>query len=278
MPWKLAEKALFPKFSRGSEDGILANDHIAFLGDGVSDCYGEMIGNLTPGQFAIKAGIDALIDFLGRPEELVPFLTSSLGCAIASAHRPNPCGRPSFVFVAFFQSYDMIVRVGDCQYLTDGAGYNPGLMVDRVKVELRAGLIGEMLSPVSDRNARSKLRARILEHDPTADIMLEMTRLWQPRYANDPDPVFGYGVINGSTVPNSKIEYIRVPRDAREIILTSDGYCMQVVRGTLAATEREMHALLERDPLCIREWPSVRGLLPGCDRIDDCTYVRLVRE
>lgn len=278
--WRVVERVNIARDEarRPSEDGILADpDCIAVL-DGVSSGDStEKIEGLTPGQFAVQIGIEALKDAakLSDPKEVVPFVSRRLREALAPYKLTTT---PSFVFAAFFPHFGehgMIIRVADCSYLIDGEGNNPGLAIDRLKSKDRARRLREEIEQGADVDA-------LLADDPTRPRMRALTKDIQPRLANAPlsgnDTVFDkyrYPVVNGTDVPEDLVEYIEVPEGASSIILATDGYAPHALKQTLEETEDAQKEINERDKLAIGEIMSTRGIAPK--NIDDRSFVRVVR-
>lgn len=271
MDWKIIDRRTIAKDAmQGTEDlDIYVSERCVAVLDGHSNVPGVRVEGLTHGQFVVQAGRRAFDAFHGDdPHMLVKALTSKVGRELARIHL-NGHQRPGFVFVAFLLRSRVIVRVGDCQYLIDGEGHNPGIMPDRVKSEIRVTLLQRLLK---ERPLES-----LLVNDPTQGLMQDL-KVWQHTYRNNPDPTFGYGVIDGTPVPFEKIECIPVPGSATSVVLSSDGYPPHVLRVTLDETEAELRALLREDPLCYEKWVAVRGIPWGKERPDDCAYVSLQRK
>ncbi len=123
---------------RPSEDGSLIDPECFAVLDGVSSGDSQdKIEGLTPGQFAVQIGIEALKEAtrLENPQDIVPLVSRRLKEAL---DRYTLTTSPSFVFAAFFPKHNLIIRVGDCSYLVDGVGHNPGLGIDRLKAKDRS--------------------------------------------------------------------------------------------------------------------------------------------
>ncbi len=262
--WVVTDQTLIPKDEvRGTEDRILMSPHCLAVFDGVTTETGDVrIDGLTPGQFATENGCRALetAALFDDPRKIVPYLSESLGTAI----RRNPgIGRPSYVFAAFIPRHNLVVRVGDITCLVNGDGENRGLAVDDAKARKRQRALEKLL-------ALGTSLETLIENDPTKRFMRYATLRWQVRYTNSEHPMYGYGVVNGNRVPDSRIEYIPMPLGARSLVLTTDGYPRCVLRDRSAETHQALLDLLDRDPLCIREWVAARGV-PARGRIpDDC--------
>ncbi|MFE9968093.1 hypothetical protein OG894_42735 (plasmid) [Streptomyces sp. NBC_01724] len=107
--------------------------------------------------------------------------------------------------------------------------------------------------------------------DPGRQIILPVLKQ-QGLLANQPGP-FGYGVLDGSRVPEPYIEVI--PLDgAHEVVLASDGYL--TASPTLDEAERALAASIALDPLRITN-PGTKAVEPDRASFDDRAYVRLTR-
>ncbi len=271
--WSVAEVFSEAKDTqKGNEDGYFISDNCIAVFDGVSSVDPTWrINGLTPGQFAVKVAHDVLQEHSSvEPEEITALFTKHLKEALAG-HQFD--GRPSLVFVAYFPKRGELVRVGDCSYLIDGQGHNPGLAVDKARAIVRKrGLEKELAEGVSTEELRA--------NDPMREKMSGF-RAWQEHFSNNPQAIdFGYGVIDGTDVPGSFIERIAVPPSVRSIILASDGYPTQVLRGSLVETEAALQKLQAEDPLGITQEISIRPLKPEQGKqhaTDDRTYLRIER-
>ncbi|MBL8158133.1 hypothetical protein JNK62_01200 [bacterium] len=278
--WRIAERVNIARDEarRPSEDGTLTDPECIAALDGVSSGDStEKIEGLTPGQFAVQVGMEALKDAakLSDPKEVVPFVSRRLREALGPYTLTTT---PSFVFAAFFPNFGengMIIRVADCSYLIDGVGDNPGLAIDRLKSKDRARRLREEIEQGADVDA-------LLANDPTRPRMRALTKDIQPRLANAPlsgnDTIFDtyrYPVMNGHDVPEDLVEYIEVPKGASSIILATDGYPPQSLKPSLAETEAALKEIRDRDKLAIGDMLSTRGVMP--ENIDDRSYIRIVR-
>ena len=79
-----------------------------------------------------------------------------------------------------------------------------------------------------------------------------------------------YAVVDGFSIPASKVRIIRIPRTAREIVLASDGY--PHLKPTLDASEEALEKQLAADPLNIRLFKATKGWVAGNNSFDDRTY------
>lgn len=272
MAWEIIQQRVLPRNpSQGPEDAICESEWCIAVIDGHSNCCPNPIDSRTSGQYLVQAGCVALNEMSPdtRPDEVVPALSRAIE-PIGRRFAPDSRERPGFVFEMLLTKYDTIVRVGDCQYLIDGRGINHGMEAERLNARLRCLKLRRLL-------AEGFSRESLCSEDPTRPFIKKRIAQWQKRFRNADDPRFGFGVINGAEVPERFREIIPLTGSEKSIIFSSDGYPEWVLADSLEETEERLQELLRNDPLCIERWPSVRGLAPGADRTDDCTYVRMAR-
>ncbi len=269
--WKLMDQFSEARDEvRGTEDAFLVTEHCVAVLDGVSTPKNpKSVDGETPAQFAIRIAIDALRSATDlKAEDAAVFLTERLREAVAQTEVP---GNPSFVCVLFFPKQNRIVRIGDCSYLLDGVGYNPGIPPDVRRAAIRKHAIERARADgVSDEE--------LVEHDPVSARAQEL-REWQNQYANNPDaPEWGYAVVDGRDIPEQYVEHISVPVEAKSIVLASDGYPPSTLRNSLQETETALQTVERTDPLGIAE-RSIHAMKPkkGHAAADDRTYLRVTR-
>jgi hypothetical protein len=261
--WELTERFEAAKNEeKGSEDGVLVTPDCVAVFDGVSSGTSSVrIEGLTPGQFAVQAGMKALAETaqFSNEQDIVPHVSR----AVAEAVRTHSSDSvPSFVFIAFLPKKNLVIRVGDCSYLFDGIGHNPGLKVDDVKGIVRKRLL------------KNKTVEEILQNDTARERVHELTKTWQPHFKNNPEDLnLGYAAVDGSHVPNSLVEYIPVTSEVKSIVLASDGYHPSILRETLAETEQGLENMIIEDPTGL-QYNSTRNVEPVPD---DRTYVKITR-
>lgn len=263
--WSIAERFEAAKSEeRGTEDGILVSDECIAVFDGVSSGSNPVrIDGKTPGQFAVAVGMQALKEAARFTDEraIVPYVSE----AVASAVQKHPSdSTPSFVFVAFFPKRNLIIRVGDCSYLVDGTGHNPGLKVDEAKGVLRKRIL--------ERQRLTK--EEILKEDVARPRIQELTQTWQSYFKNnDADMSLGYAAIDGTPVPDRLVEYIPVSPSVQSIVLASDGYHPSILSDTVQASEEGLARMVEEDPTG-RASHSTRNTEPVPD---DRAFVKITK-
>lgn len=85
-----------------------------------------------------------------------------------------------------------------------------------------------------------------------------------------PKKLVAYKTINGFT---TTLDTYKAPQDISEIVLSSDGF--KVIKPTLDETISILKDQLKRDPYCINELKSTKGLVEGNVSFDDMSYLRL---
>lgn len=113
------------------------------------------------------------------------------------------------------------------------------------------------------------------KHSPGDDpgraaIMPLLTR--QSRFMNNPDAGdLAFGAIDGSGRSTACLEIVPA-KGAREIVLSSDGYC--AIDGTLAEAEATLADMLQRDPGLFLDCAQTKGIRPGNISFDDRAFLR----
>ena len=100
----------------------------------------------------------------------------------------------------------------------------------------------------------------------------------QGLWANRDEP-FGYGVINGTPVPEKYIYRKEVSSLVKEIILVSDGYPHLIVNNNInfGESEENLAYLLSIDPLCVNQLQGKKGLIKNNLAHDDRTWLTITR-
>jgi len=260
-----------------NEDALVVTPNFLAVIDGSSLAAHERFNNMTGGRFAaqnIAQNIGKLPHDIDAPNA-VDFLSRNLRDALdsASAEQGQPRGRSLAAagMVVYSRHRNEIWGVADCPFAVDGQVHETQLKLAAQRAQLRKYLIH---SEIADRKAKgqteSQIVADLLENDPTPNIIAKGIMANSRTFANNDDPVFGYGVINGDTVPRNHIRVVQVGQ-AREIILASDGY--PKIFNTLAKTEQYLADVNARDPLCYLENPQPKAVKGG-RYYDDVSYMR----
>lgn len=112
--------------------------------------------------------------------------------------------------------------------------------------------------------------ADVLATDPGLVATAPLLQL-QPALANNNVP-YGYGVLNGTGVPDRFLEVHPVPEHA-VVVLASDGYLC--AESTLRLAEERLRHAMEQDPAGLNELRDfAKTVRPGRNAPDDRSYLR----
>ena len=269
-PFQVLESFLCSKAGAadGGDDRLVVTPQVAAVLDGATDGSGATYQGVGAARFVAEVGAQVI-------EALPPDVTAQEAVARMSAAvkralqetRPShaPSRPPCFVFVLYCAARRELWRVGDAKYLIDGRGCNPETAVDAVIVKARQ-LVTQARLLAGDTVATLR------RDDPGREAVQELLEL-QTHFMNRPDNPYGYGAISGTEVPEKFIEVIKVPDDAREVVLASDGYPQ--VYASLRESEAWLARVLEQDPLLTELHLAAKGWRPGAASFDDRAYIRL---
>ncbi len=277
MSWQVvATHAIAKNETKGSEDNNFSASNLHVVFDGVSSGLDPQrpaptIEGMTPGQFAVQTGLAAIENAVASYRDRVSFV-QALSEALADAikQQSGDIGKPAYVFAVFLPEHDIIIQVGDCPVMIDGVVYASELWFDVAKARIRRWLLQHQV-------ARGKSVDELVRSDPTKPIMEWITQNLQFRCTNLSIRPFGYGVIDGQSVPDCHINVIPVSADAKRILLATDGFPPTVLDHDPPTMLQKMEQLLAEDPLCIDQWPAVRGIQPNGRWPDDATSLWLER-
>lgn len=252
------------------EDLVVVRDDLLAVVDGATDKSGRAFpdplgrdGTVTGGRFAALTVAEALGDVPPgvHPRVVVAALTAVLEVATERAAGVLPAyDRPCASVVVYDHTLRAVWRVGDCPWRVDDTVDAATKQVDVLTSTFRAAYLATF-DP-------DELAAT--DGDPGRDAILPLLRR-QQLLANRPGE-FGYGVLNGQPVPAEFIECWKLPDDAGELVLASDGY--PEITGTLADAEAELARRLATDPRCIAELRGTKGLADGLRSFDDRAWLR----
>ena len=162
--------------------------------------------------------------------------------------------------------------IGDCQF-----GYIDGenifrtvtntKLIDKCLSEWRRDIILSYLSRgrmTTEEIAANDPGRRIIQPFITHQVRYQNAKTQNP---------FNYTMLDGEPVPKHYIKVYRLPADVHQLVLATDGY--PVLMQNLEESEKELHHLLQEDPLCIGPLLGTKGVQPGNKSNDDRTYLRL---
>lgn len=264
-PAGFAEAFIAPKSSADvSEDVLVLTPHFVAVIDGMSSPL-RSPGRLGSGrEYALATG-RAISELPARADArtAIDRITDRLSRITASHAGPAGC-----VAAIYSANRRELWRVGDIHIAIGMQTLPAHKEVDEAMTGFRAAINAAKLA------AGTPLHV-IRTTDPglaAARALLEV----QPLLANRNVP-FGYGVLNGTTVPDQLIEVFAIPDERCWLRLASDGYLSPA--SSLAHAEAELFDAINADPASIGVMRDMgKALQPGADAPDDRTYVRLFVE
>lgn len=280
---KVLEKLVRSKSGREEdcEDALVVTPHYACAVDGATTCTGRRWtkNNWTSGKWAARTLCDAVLTLAPNeePPQVINALTASLGNAYheenawqTMKNHPEERATASVVLYSFLRNE--LIMVGDCQAaVVDGNGsiaqrFQPTKFVDQVTAQARAMYLQSEL-------LLGKRRSQLAHNDTGRDYIRELL-MRQRVFQNNPEAPapFQCWVLDGFPVKEECIVSHSVPKEAREIILATDGYPQ--IFATLTETESHIKTLVENDPLLINKHPCTKGLQKDAESFDDRTYLR----
>lgn len=245
------------------EDALYFGPHFAAVVDGVTSKNPDNSARPSRGRIAALVVVDCINRLPSDVDAIqaVRIFSESVAatsqarnidlaatCAILSRHRKE------------------VWLIGDCQLLMGNRIYQTPIPADDLLARLRAFMLEKCLSEgTSIQDA--------MVHDEGRRAIEPFLRL-QESFANNPTPSeFAYSVINGKAVPPHLVKVIPLSDREEEIVLATDGY--PHLYPTLAASEAALSGILQRDPLCFREFKTTKGIQPGSISFDDRAYLRI---
>lgn len=256
-----------------SEDRYCVTEHYACVIDGATDVSGKRYRGQTSGQLIAALLEEGIRDLPPKAEigEIIRLLNKRLletykEMDIYNDITENAHSLPSAAMVLYSRYHNRIWMIGDCQCMLDGKLHTNEKVVDTITAEARSLFLeAELL--------RGKTIEGLLDQDTGFEAILPFLQA-QYEMQNTPVPTqFGYIAMTGFEFDLSQIKTVNVDPDVKFLILASDGYPR--VRTTLLETEAELQQILDKDPLCFREYKLAKGLKSGNSSFDDRTYVKL---
>ncbi len=254
------------------EDRIVITPYYCAVIDGVTSKTPMNIQDQTPGFWAAELIEQAIINLpYDCPLKVVTELITEKirSCYIKYGFWDDVCQHPENRFsasaVIFSVCYNEVWLIGDCQCRINGITYKNEKLVDRIFSKVRSYVNRTEL-------LKGKTVAELQEKDIGREYILPLLRkqvIWQNSKV---DSLYTYPVLDGFPVSLSKVRVISVPKYS-QVVLASDGY--SVLYDDLQETEKALFDILERDPLCIEEYLSTKGVARLNDSFDDRAYLRL---
>ncbi|MBM2614963.1 hypothetical protein JIG36_05240 [Actinoplanes sp. LDG1-06] len=250
------------------EDAIVVTAAHAAVIDGATDLSGRTYAGRPGGWWAMAACRDAVLqlppdaDAHAAVEAMTSVLQARTGPGLTAAERP------SAAVTVYSRARREIWQVGDVGFAYRGLPATvgqPRKLVDQIAASFRAAVVaaevaaGTLTLDSAPEIDPGRLGARAL-----------ISRQGALRNRIGP---YGYAAIDGRPVPRPLVKVHPIPEDINELTLASDGY--PLIGETLAASEAELAALLEKDPWCVAELAGTKGVGPGQLSFDDRAYLRI---
>lgn len=251
------------------EDVIAVTDHFVAVFDGASDVDRRTYDGVSGGRLAAEtaaravSGLPADADMDQAVRQLSEALAARNALGEDLPLQPG-VDRPATTLLVYSPYRRELWRIGDSGFAIDGAVSLPDKPVDELAYGLRAAYTTALLAGGAEA-------AELTVEDPGFELLKPFYRA-QRNLVNRVVP-YGYGALDGSDVPAGFVECIDVPREAEELVLVTDGY--PFIRESLEQTEADLAALIERDPLGIREWVRPAAVGPALEAFDDRAWVRV---
>jgi len=248
---------------------VVTKDFIAVL-DGATARSGHNLRGMPNGKFASTIvgeaieKMDAQITGRAAADYLTETLLRETRAAAEAEGRAldEIWAYPAAAALIYSVAHREIWRIADSTFVIDGRGNYKMFPQEKTWVELRRAYLHAEI-------ARGKTEEDLLLNDSSWNLLTPLIGEFKI-FANYDGP-YGYGVINGTKIPDTHVEVYPAPQ-AVEIIFASDGYTE--VESTLVETEKYLKELVTNDPLMYRTQPQVKGVKPGYVSFDDRSYIR----
>ena len=263
------EKSVISKRADGTEceDGLFISDDFICVVDGVTSKGKWTWDGHTSGYYAkelILKGMETLpADATG--EEAIEYLNRCLADGYTperreeALHNSNEKIQANLIIYSAYKK--QIWCFGDCQCIINGKFFAHEKKIDIILSNMRA-LYLEL------ERICGKTEEELLAHDTGREFILPILKK-ESLLENAPSE---YDIVNlnGFDIDTGKIiKYYLLEGD--EVVLASDGY--PELKTTLKESERKLAEILDKDPLCYKEYLSTKGLKEGNASFDDRTYV-----
>ncbi len=262
------------KSAETNEDGIFLSKNFAAIVDGATAKSKFTLNGKSTGKLAMELVIKAISKL---PEDIcMSDAIANISAAIYSFYKENNLladlkNKPNLRFTAsaviYSRALNEIWQIGDCRFLVGSTYSTNEKEIDEIMAKARAAF-----NETAIINGEITLES-LKDHDPGRDfIMPFLTRqalLQNCSYENQ----FSFAVFDGFTIDPKKVIVFPVGK-AKEFVLSSDGYPQTF--NTLEKSEQYLHAIMQKDPNCIREYKCTKGLKKGNRSFDDRAYLKII--
>lgn len=262
---------ILKQFTHGKVSDDSYNEDRFVIGE---HAIGVIDGSRGPGYMkknAIEGILDRACDLVrtlpenANAHDLVASFTS-ITAGIKNAYQIDEMRYSGgFHFVIYHKPSRQIWRVGDCMYRMNGQTVQDEIEIEFIAARQRAVMIHALL-------VQGQSTMEVMASDAYRDMFLPF---FAPLldFANNSSHKYGFGVINGLRVPQKFVKITEVSENCETLILSTDGY--PKLFDSFEETEHYLERLMERDPLCINEFFSSKGMTPDQVSFDDRTFVKI---
>ncbi len=245
------------------EDDIIITDDFIVVVDGVTAKTDFTYNGKTPGKLAGDI-VRLVIEKLPK-ESTIAEIINLCNIEIANLYKKIDFTEDiiqkgiSAAVIIYSKHYNEIWMIGDCQCMVDGKLYtNPKKSDD---------ICGNMRSLILHINSEESISARDLGREIVLPWIIASTK-----FANNPNSIYGYSVLNGSPIPEKLIKKIKLDRNIHSVVLASDGY--PDLYDSLKMSEDALANALENDPHMYILYHSTKGISANDKSFDDRAYIK----
>ena len=261
--------------STACEDGIIINDDFIAVVDGATNKSGMKYNGENPGRVARNLALQTIeslhpttkaLEAFNKINDSYRLFYQELG--ILEQTKETPSHRCTASCVIYSNYHKELWFIGDCMALVDGQSIKFQKEIDTVLANLRSLMINVELSKGA---SIEDIQERDIAREYIVPLLNKQSFLQNSSYESE----YTYYVLDGIyPVQEHHIKVVKVPEEAKEIVLSSDGY--PELFPTLKESEEHLKHILEVDPLCYKEYKSTKGLIQGNTSYDDRAYVRFL--
>ena len=252
------------------EDTIVANDNFVAIIDGVTSKSDFSYQRKTTGKWASTIVAQVLDE---SPEETtLPEIISRVNQQFTDfyddvAFTDDIVSKGlQAVGVIYSKHFNELWMIGDCQAYVNGKVLFTPKKSDEILSQMRS-----LVLTTNFQTTDAKPADYMTGEDPSRTEILPWI-LKATNFANEDGTDFGYSIFNGTPIPESLINVVKLDDEPQEIGLASDGYPQ--IQSTLKDSEATLADVIQNDPLCYQQFPSTKGLREGNKSFDDRSYIR----
>lgn len=261
------------KSPESNEDGILVTPFFAAVIDGATaKSVFELNGKKT-GRLAMELVLEAIREFPKdiNAQEAVERITNKIHEFYVEHHltedlKTHPEMRFTANGVIYSYIRNEVWQIGDCQCIIGDLYSSNEKEIDAIMANARA--VFNEVALLNGATIQS-----LAEHDAGRDFIAPFLRQ-QAVLQNNPDrnQPYAFPVFDGFLIRMAQVNIFTVGKE-KEIILSSDGYPR--LFSSLRESECYLMDILEKDPLCIRQYKSTKGVKKGNSSFDDRAYLKI---